>query len=224
MKKIALALSVLSFSAFAGNPELEAIFKKYESTLLNLKIGMTAESTTASRTIIISPSPEDQTPQEENSITKTILLKVEGTKAYSYELTTDKITGEVSSSVSLEDHALTVDDFSHVSNIQVRNHILSLNIRTEEIEPEGGVFKSNIDYEKDLLKPTFCDLKYKGVGEYQDSEMSYTFNMRGESRCVANTSIAEIKRLDLRAIEFCDFTQDDSECEVKDMSFLTSEL
>jgi hypothetical protein len=59
MKTLALAVLAISFSAVAGvDPELEAIFKKYDSYLMNLQPGITALTRSEDTALVLDENGE----------------------------------------------------------------------------------------------------------------------------------------------------------------------
>ena len=229
MKKFALAVLAVSFSAVAGvNPELEAIFKKYDSYLMNLKPGMTALSEREDTDLVLNEQGELEA-RLQTTQSKKIILKVLGTKTYSLEQSVNMTTGEETTEVTLEDHSYTDDDGTEFRNVREENQILSASFSSVESDEE---FRFSIDgvVSKKLTSPIICDMSVKVKGTYTMNSTQQTVNYVSNSNsvCGEEMSIAEMKKLDLSSVEFCDLTKPESDeeanCNVQDMSHLIKEL
>ncbi len=209
MKYKAILLFVTVQALAASNPELEAINKKYESTLFNLQVGMSALTTQKSLS------------SDFDIKTKTIVLKVVGDLAYKYESSTDE-EGIVTSKVLLVNFKEMADITA--SQIKVENDILSFNFIQEQITPVGPS-KLNGSYVKNMLKPELCDSAMKGDLSI-DLGNGEVFNaiIDVHSECTEIVSKEELKQLDLLKIDFCDDTDTVDECVESDMSFLLLDL
>ena len=227
MKMLSLALLAVSFSAFASNPELDAIFKKYESSLMNFKVGMKSVSDVESTDFDIAEDGTMTSKLTKKYVTS-VLLKVDGTKVYEYELTKDLSSGEESIVVMLIDHKYDSSSQSDISNIKVVNHVLSGNF-TGNFDDEYSSYSYKGAFTKDLLTSLFCGSTNNVAGNYTDLSTGrvYPFKDNQINKCNGIMPTSDIKKIDLTEVEFCDNTlPDDSEymCETRDMSFLTTDL
>lgn len=227
MKKSLVGLVTVSFSTFAANPELEAIFKKYESSLMNLKVGMKSVSDVESTDFELAPDGTMTTRLTKKYVTS-VLLKVDGTKAYEYEVTKNVVSGEEQAVVNLNDYKYESNETSDIKNIKVNNHVLSGDFSGKfEDEYSSYIFKGS--FTKDLLSSMFCGSTLNLVANYTDLSSGTVYPMKDveNNKCNGSMPISEIKKIDLSEVEFCDNTlPDDSSdiCETRDMSFLTSDL
>jgi hypothetical protein len=64
----------------------------------------------------------------------------------------------------------------------------------------------------------------KSTGTMTVGTLVFDIQQENISNCGPMMELEEIKKIDLRNVEFCDETQEATPCEFKDMSFLTSQL
>jgi hypothetical protein len=227
MKMISLALLAVSFSAFANNPELDAIFKKYESSLMNFKVGMKSVADVESTDFDIAEDGTMTSKLTKKYVTS-VLLKVDGTKVYEYEVTKDLSSGEESIVLMLSDYKYDSSSESDFSNIKMVNHLLSGDF-TGKFDDRFSSYSYKGSFTKDLLTSFFCGSTNNVAGDYTDLSTGRVYPMKDNqiNKCNGIMPTSEIKKIDLTEVEFCDNTlPDDSEkmCETRDMSFLTSDL
>lgn len=229
MKKFALAVLALSFSAVADvNPEIAAIFKKYDSYLMNLKPGMTALSQIENTDLVLNEQGELEA-RMETSQSKKIVLKVMGTKTYTLEQTINMTTGEETAEVTLEDHAYTDEDGTEFRNVREENQTLTASFSSDESDEEYRFAIEGVVTKK-LTSPIVCDMSLNVKGTYTllSTQQTVNYVSNSNSVCGDDMPIAEMKKLDLTSVEFCDFTapesDEESNCNVQDMSHLIKEL
>jgi hypothetical protein len=227
MKMLSIALLTVSLSALAANPELDAIVKKYESSLMNFKVGMKSVSNFESTDFDIAEDGTRTSKLTKEYVTS-VLLKVDGTKVYEYEVTKDLSSGEESIVLWLIDHKYDSSSQSDISNIKVVNHVLSGDF-TGNFDDEFSSYSYKGSFTKDLLTSFFCGSTTNVAGDYTDLSTGRVYPMKDNqiNKCNGIMPISEIKKIDLTEVKFCDNTlPDDSEnmCETRDMSFLTSDL
>lgn len=229
-KPFALAVLALSFSAFADvNPELVAILKKYDSYLMNLKPGMTALSHSEDTELYLDENGE----MNSRLVTiesKKVILKVMGTKTYILETSKNLTTGEELASVTLDDHSYTDGDGTEFQNIREENGVLKATFLVEENDGDDFRFKYEGQMSKVLTSPIICDMAVKVNGTYTNVSTQQTtpYSSDSNSICGDDMPLAEMKKLDLSSVEFCDYVKPESEtennCTVQDMSHLIKEL
>ncbi|MBY0516353.1 MAG: hypothetical protein K2P81_05560 [Bacteriovoracaceae bacterium] len=225
MKALLIGLVVLSTSAFANNPELDLIFKKYESTLLNHKVGMTAIGAQESTEFEFDENGTLSTKLVKSTLMTTV-LKVEGAKTYEYEVKKNNLTGEEEILVSLNDHADISGD--NITDIKVVNDVLFAKFEMNSTD-EYSVYNVKGDVSKDLLSSMFCGSSMNLVGTYTDLSSGSIFPVKTNivTKCGSMISVDAVKKIDLSNVSFCDYTlpeDSQNDCEMKDMSFLTRDL
>jgi hypothetical protein len=224
MKRFGLVLAVLSFNTFAGNPQLEEIIKKYESSLSKVEVGMTSDEISTGTQIIFSNS--DVKVEEDNSDTLSVILKKVGTSAYVYSQRRNLKTGEVITSVELEDFSLNADDVSADTVFTVKDDIVSSTTK-DEIEEELGTFSYVSKSSKDLKSSIFCNSKneYNDTFTFKSSSKVLKAKSTTVNQCGRNMTKEELKAIDLKDVNFCLRNENgESNCEKRDMSFLTAHL
>jgi hypothetical protein len=226
-KKLIGLLALTSISAFAGNPELDAIFKKYEPSLMNFKVGMQSLSDIESTDFDFAEDGTMTSRLTRKSV-RAVILKVEDSKTYEYEVERNLTTGEETITVNLNDYKYDSTDTSDITNISVKNHILSAKY-SGKIEDQFSINSYRGSITKNLLTSMFCGSTNIVEGEYKDLSAGrvYPWKDNQVKSCNGLMDISKIKEIDLTRVLFCDNTlPDDSEstCETRDMSFLTSDL
>ena len=209
---ISLALLAVSFSAFASNPELDAIFKKYESSLMNFKLGMKSVADVESTDFDIAEDGTMTSRPTKKHVTS-VLLKVDGTKVYEYELSKDLSSGEESVVVSLIDYKYDPSTQSDISSIKVVNHVLSGNF-AGKFDDEYSSYNYKGSFTKDLLTSSFCGSTQNVTGDYKDLSTGRVYPMKDNqiNKCNGIMPTSDIKKIDLTEVEFCDNTlPDDAE-------------
>lgn len=229
MKKFALAVLALSFSAVAGvNPELEAILKKYDSYLMNLRPGMTALSETEDTDLVLNEQGQLET-RMVTTQSKRIVLKVMGTKTYILEQSINMTTGEEKAEVVLDDHSYTDENGTDFTNVREENQTLTANFASEESGEEYRFAFAGV-MSKKLTSPIICDMNIKVKGTYTlvSAQQTVDYISNTNTICSDDMPVSEMKKLDLTSVEFCDFTVPESDeeanCNVQDMSHLIKEL
>jgi hypothetical protein len=224
MKRFGLVLAVLSFNAFAGNPQLEEIIKKYESSLSKVEVGMTSDEISTGTQIIFSNSGVKV--EEDNSDTLSVILKKVGTSAYVYSQRRNLKTGEVITSVELEDFSLNTEDVSADTVFTVKDDIVSSTTK-DEIEEELGTFSYVSKSSKDLKSSIFCNSKTENYDTFtfKSSNDVLKAKLKTVNQCGKDMSKEQLKAIDLTNVNFCLRDENgDSNCEKRDMSFLTANL
>ena len=193
---------------------------------MNHKVGMTAKIVSTKTEFALDSENEFSTKLVKTTSTETI-LKVVGTKTYS--LVVEKnAQGKLTISVKLEERAMNFqNDFSNVVSAKVEGRVVTMNF-SETSRESGSVTKLKGVMTKDLKSPSFCNYDSKMNGSYLNREVStnsFKLKFLENSTCSKTLSIEAVKKLNLKKVEFCDFTiSDNAECVVKDMSFLTATL
>jgi hypothetical protein len=227
MKLLALSFSIIaSFSAVAGNPQLDEIMKKYEASLFNFKIGLSYKDNTVGKTLSFNEAGQIVLAPMK-TLTEKIILKVEGTKIYTIVKETDLITSESDISVELTETMLDTNDGEYTA-ISVANNVLTFNYKAEQTDENGSGALITAKITKNLLSPMVCNMKMDSVVTLSSQDLG-TFKLPATLTSVCGPIVAreELKKLDLTNIEFCDQTMsDDGEvtCSTQDMSFLINEL
>ncbi len=226
MKRLALLVATISLPAMA-NPELEAIFKRYQSTLMKFEVGMTAEAMDQGTELVMNEEGRLSTVMFSRT-TRSVLLKAEGTKIYEYEVIKNNRSGESEVFVNFTDYSFEDSSNLNISNIRVVSDILSLDINGS-LEDSNRRYTYSVSATKQLLNSMFCGSTSMSKGTYTLSQTGESFLMMSQEtkQCGSKLSISELKMIDLSQVTFCDHTREDEgeiNCETRDMSFLTAEL
>jgi hypothetical protein len=224
MIRLGLVLVAISLNAIAGNPQLDAIMKKYESTLSKIEVGMTSDTISAGTQIIFSES--DAQVESINTDTLSVILKKVGTSAYVYNLIRNLKTGEVTTSVELEDFSLNSDEVAADIVFTVKDDVASFTNQME-MEDDLGTFASTTKSSKDLKSSIFCNSKTENNDSYKIKSSSKILKAKSTIviQCGADMSKEQVKAIDLKNVDFCQKDENgDSSCEKRDMSFLTANL
>jgi hypothetical protein len=221
-----LLLSVLFSSITFAQTDIRDVVKKYAATLYNLEQGMTDISDVLSSEIDYD-SNGNMTVKDVKKLEKTILLKVDGDKYYTYYESTSLATGDIYREVELDYIEMDNEDFSGIKNFYVKDDVLFADIfieiqfGTDTIITEGPM-------QKNLLEPILCGSNSKIKNKWtMDGGLVINTKHFEDSKCDRKRTTNELKALIpiLKEIDFCDYTTADAECEYeKDMSYLLNNL
>lgn len=211
MKSFLAGLLIISSTAFAADSEVDKIYKKYASSLLNIKVGQTSVDM-IQRTVTTEDENGMFRPRLMSYNIKSVVLKVEGTKYYQLRETYDAPNNETSVKVILKDAKASPVDAREIINARVEKDTLNYTLASKS----EGVEMSTV-VSKHLLSPSICDrqslVKIMNNGDYE--MMSET------SMCGAILPAQDLKKFDLRNVEFCN---EEDVCEVRDMRVLVENL
>lgn len=209
--------------------------ERYQNALSTLQRGQSADSKSQGQTRsydwntdTVSSAPVDK---EEFSV----VLKIEGTKVYTYNVETDKVDGTVEKSVELESHdASDMDEILKLPGTIMMGDVLMFSttfesdwtLSTASVR-ESHALRASVNLGKPLCEMNMSLTSSGTMTTAAGSIPLPVISNNTVQTCGRILSSAELTAIDLSSIEFCDQTVADDEvsCESdRDMSFLTSDL
>jgi hypothetical protein len=223
--KAFLMLSLLILSAQA-NTDIQDIINQYKGTLYNFNQAMTASADTIRTELVIDSNGNLQT-EEVKYLEEKVVLRVNGTLVYEYEVTKNIKTGDVERYVTLNKYDPNDFDGSIFKNARVVNDTLLADIYIEE-NYGGETFLTKGTVTKDLLSSFICNVQMETNTLWTMSNGD-TINSKDKenAKCVRDRTLNELKAIKskLKNIEFCDYSIDDDVlCDERDMSYLLNNI
>lgn len=214
----------------SGNPR-----EKLLGALSAMKRGQTSQTITEGTQILINGdgSVTNEASKEEDF---SVVLKIDGTNVYKYEIGKDLVEGSTDIEVTMTSYdQAQIDKMLQTPGISLNGNMLSVNFHdTIEYDFMSAIIKQTytINASVNLAMP-LCE-------SYSSSNSSGTITANGtvtnfgpntttsRETCGPIFTASQMKDIDLTSVTFCDETQmeDESyECESnKDMSWLTADL
>lgn len=230
-------VSCIEGNGSGGNSGGGPVKERYQNAFSTLARGQSALTKTRGETRSWDYETTTMTSEPVSTEESSVVLKIEGTNVYSYEVETDKTDGTTERKVSLESYdASQMDEVLKLPGTAIVGDrlVFSTTIDSEWTLSTATVnskhaFNVSINLAKPLCE-MFASISSTGTISRTDGTTTTLPVVTSDSvqTCGRILSSEELIAIDLTSVMFCDETQMDDEnyeCESeRDMSFLTADL